>query len=359
MRNLQQAKPAADMFLRAAGQLGVEPSEAVVVEDAIAGIQAGREGGFGLVAGVARKRAADQLRQAGADVAVHDLRQLDAASPATQAANRPQTRPTAIEHVDRIGRWLHDRELALFSDYDGTLTPIVRRPEEAALSEDVRSLLQALSERSTVAIVSGRDRADVEQMVQLDGLAYAGSHGFDIRGPGIEMEHEGAKRALPELDEAEREARARIEPIQGARVERKRFAVAVHYREITDDSDVRRVEQAVDEIRAERLSLRKKGGKKIFELQPDVAWDKGRAILWLEKELGLDAARFVLIYIGDDVTDEDAFRVLQDREAGVGIRVAPPTGGTQASYWLRDCEDVRQFLQSLLGILQETEAAKP
>ena len=263
---------------------------------------------------------------------------------------------SVLDHADSITRQLKRQKLALFLDYDGTLTPIVRRPEDATLSEEMRALLRHLSERCVVAIVSGRDRRNVEDMVQVENLVYVGSHGFDIRGPGgLDMQHEGAKKLLPDLDEAEHKMRQRIGDIDGAHVERKRFAMAVHYREVADN-DVERVEKAVDEVCTQYPRLKKKGGKKVFELQPDVDWDKGRAMLWLAKSLGLDGADAVLIYIGDDVTDEDAFRALRHHDAGVGIRVALPDASTDASFYVRDCDEVKQFLQLLLAMLQEAPA---
>jgi alpha,alpha-trehalase len=242
--------------------------------------------------------------------------------------------------------------VALFLDYDGTLTPIVTRPEEATLADETRSLLRDLATYCTLAIVSGRDRRDVEKMVQLDNLIYAGSHGFDIEDPrGLRLQQQQATQALPDLDAAERKLKRGIASIPGAHVERKRFAVAVHYREVTDDDDVARLEGAVDAVRNEHPSLRKRAGNKIFELQPDVHWDKGRAVLWLTKSLGLDHPDVVVIYVGDDVTDEDAFEVLRDRELGIGVCVAWPTSGTKASHYLRDCDGLKQFLQSLLAML--------
>ena len=269
---------------------------------------------------------------------------------------REQTPPvSALENVDKIASQLTHHTLALFLDYDGTLTPIVRRPEDATLSEEMRALLRQLAQHCTVAIVSGRDRQDAEGMVQVENLVYAGSHGFDIRGPeGLAMQHEGAKKLLPEIDAAERQLRERITDINGAHVERKRFAIAVHYREVADDDDVKHIERAVDEVCQEIAGLRKKGGKKIFEVQPDVEWDKGRAVLWLVQSLGLDKPGMVIMYIGDDVTDEDAFRALRRHDAGIGIRVATPDASTDAAYYLRDCPEVQQFLQSLLAILQES-----
>ena len=260
---------------------------------------------------------------------------------------------SALEEKDAIAKLLQGRQLALMLDYDGTLTPIVRRPEEAVLSEDVRALLRELPKHCTVAVVSGRDRRDVANMVGIDSMIYAGSHGFDIAGPGIEMQHEDAKRVLPDLNQAEASLRERLQDIEGAWVERKRFAIAIHYREVRSEQDAARVEQAVDEVHRQRPALRKMGGKKIFELQPDVPWDKGYAVLWLTSVLGLDNPGVVVIYIGDDVTDEYAFRALRSRESSLGIRVAAPESGTDAAYYLNDCDEVRQFLEMLLTVVQK------
>lgn len=261
---------------------------------------------------------------------------------------------SALQHKEQLARQLDGREVALLLDYDGTLTPIVRRPEDALLSDEMRRLLEDLAPRCTLAIVSGRDRRDVQKMVGVPSLTYAGSHGYDIEGPNLTMQHEEAQHALPELDQAEAALRERLGGISGARVERKRFAIAIHYREVADEQ-VPQVEQAVDEVHRGHDGLRKMGGKKIFELQPDVPWDKGRAVLWLAKSLGLDHAGVALIYIGDDVTDEHAFGALRRYDGGIGIRVAAPDEETAARYFLRDCDEVQQFLSWLL----ETLPAKP
>jgi alpha,alpha-trehalase len=136
--------------------------------------------------------------------------------------------PSALESAEEIAARLAGRRPAMFLDYDGTLTPIVSQPEDAILSDEMRDVLRELAGLCTVAIVSGRDRADVEPLVALDGLIFAGSHGFDIAGPDLRLEYEGGRDRLPDLESAERELRERIDPIAGARVERKRFAIANH-----------------------------------------------------------------------------------------------------------------------------------
>jgi trehalose-phosphatase len=342
-------KPAPDIFVRAAEQLGVPPSETIVVEDAIAGVQAGRAGGFGLVVGVVRD-GQHSLTEHGADIDVADLREIDD----HMAGAAPSDTMFALEHFDRFTGRLHGRRLVLFLDYDGTMTPIVPRPEDAVLSDTMRQLVRQLADRVTVGIISGRDLDDVRDMVKLDDLYFAGSHGFDVRGPGgLRMQHEAALELLPELDAAGHELDDALRDIDGVFVERKRFALAIHYRAAAD-ADVGRVEQIVDQVLADHARLRKRGGKRIFELQPDVPWDKGYAVRWLLDQVEPDADTLP-VYIGDDTTDEDAFAALA--ESGVGIRVGDPAASTRAQMILRDTDELAQFLDALLQWLERQDRA--
>jgi trehalose 6-phosphate phosphatase len=256
--------------------------------------------------------------------------------------------PSALEAGEEIAARLKGKRPAMFLDYDGTLTPIVSQPEDAILSDSMRDVLRELAGLCTVAIVSGRDRAEVEPLVALDGLIFAGSHGFDIKGPDLRMEYEGGKERLPDLAAAEQELHESIDPIAGARVERKRFAIANHYRNVADP-DVPRVEEAVREVLARHERLRLSHGKKVYELRPDIDWDKGRAVFWLLEALGLDGDYVLPFYLGDDVTDEDAFAVLSDR--GVGVIVGNPSYKTNASYGLRNTPEVERFLSQLVGLI--------
>jgi len=234
------------------------------------------------------------------------------------------------------------RALALFLDYDGTLTPIVERPEDAALAPETREVLRALAARHPVAIVSGRDLADVRARVGLAPLTYAGSHGFDIAGPSGDHVYEAARASAPRLAAAAGEIERATAALPGVQVERKRFAIAVHFRR-GRPADVPAVEAAVDRALARHAGLRKTGGKMIFELRPDVDWDKGRAVLWLIETLKLGDA--LPVYIGDDVTDEDAFRALAGRGLGIAVQDAPAP--TAASLTLRDPDEVRDLLAGL------------
>ena len=173
--------------------------------------------------------------------------------------------------------------LAVFLDYDGTLTPIVSHPEDAWLPDSMRQTLRSLAARVPVAILSGRDLDDVRGRVLVDGIVYAGSHGFDIAGAGGLRRELGAEY-LPVLDAAETELREALDEIPGAQLERKHFSVAAHYRNV-NENDAFRVALAVDAVAARHRELRRMDGKKVYELLPDIDWNKGKAVLWLLETL--------------------------------------------------------------------------
>lgn len=346
-----KGKPRPDLFLVAAERLDAEPDRAMVIEDAISGVQAGRAGGFALVVGVDRSSQAAELRRSGADLVVSDLAGLHIRTRPTAPCQSVHAVPRILDRPGEIGRLLDGKRAAVFLDYDGTLTPIVARPDEAILSEGTRAAVKALARRCMVGIISGRDRADVERLVGLNELVYAGSHGFDISGPrGLKVQHEeGAGFAAAVREAAERLGKV-LAGAEGALVEPKRFAIAVHYRQVAED-EVPTVEDAVDRVLTEFADLRKTFGKKVFELRPRFDWDKGKAVLWVLEALGLDEADVVPFYVGDDTTDEDAFAVLTQR--GVGILVGCPARETAARYVLDRPADVRRFLEDLTTVLKE------
>jgi trehalose 6-phosphate phosphatase len=355
-------KPAPDIFVEAADRLEVKPERAAVVEDAQAGVEAGHRGGFGFVVGVDRDGQAEALKQKGADLVVEDLAEVRFAGrdPEGSAGNgvasvpaaAPMTKlPSPLDRRDEIRERLRGRRPAVFLDYDGTLTPIVNDPDAANLSGEMRDAVRRLAELCPLAVVSGRDLADVRRHVNLNGIYYAGSHGFDILSPeGESHQHEQGKEALPALDRAERTLRKTVDAIEGARLERKRFALAVHFRQVRDEASVGDLESAVDRVAASEPKLRKTGGKKIYELRPAGDWDKGKAVLWLMDALGLDGADVVPIYVGDDVTDEDAFRTVRDR--GLGIAVGASNRNTLAHYVLGNTEETGLFLRFLIECLE-------
>lgn len=345
-------KPAPDMFYEACRRLGYEPQQAIAVEDAVAGVQAAQAAEFGCLIGVNRDGDSGErtLKNHGADIVVKDLAEL-------QLINRPNPDrakwrlPSAFDLLDRLIS-ANGKKLSLFLDYDGTLTPIVANPKDAVLSDSMHHTLRRLSRQCQIAVISGRDLPDVRKRVGIDNIWYAGSHGFDIAGPDTRhAEYQEGTEYLPQLDEAEQELRQKLTRIEGSLVERKRFSVAVHYRNVEDD-DVETVRGMVKAAHSAHPELKLSRGKKVFEIQPGLDWDKGKALQWMMDALSIDPGQSLVVYIGDDKTDEDAFQAISPK--GIGVLVAQRPQSTLASSYLKDPEAVERFLNLLADSLEET-----
>jgi alpha,alpha-trehalase len=251
--------------------------------------------------------------------------------------------PSALDYTQEIAD--HSDRLAVFLDYDGTLTPIVSHPQDAWLADSMRQALRELANSVPTAILSGRDLHDVRRRVEIDGIVYAGSHGFDIAGAGG-LRRQFGSAYLSVLDAAETELREALDEILGAQLERKHFSVAAHYRNV-HASEAFRVALAVDAVAAKHHELRRIDGKKVYELLPRIEWDKGKAVMWLLETLGLEQSGVLPVYIGDDCTDEDAFRAL--KRSGIGILVGDELQPTSATYLLKDPSEVERFLRTLIA----------
>lgn len=361
MDNLQlKGKPDPAIFREAARRLGVKPEKAAVIEDSLAGVEAGYLGKFKLVIGVGRSDQSEELKARGANVVVQDLSQLVLRqSSRDRSEQHPaiDNLPSALKKKDAILFELREKTAVIFLDYDGTLTPIVETPEKAILTKKHRKGLEHLAAHYTVAIISGRDLKDVQKMVGISNIAYAGSHGFDISGPGGRYRNQ--KIGMPyldALDNAEKELKEKTADIPGARVERKRFAIAVHYRQV-QENDVDTVIKRFDEVSGHYTELKKSTGKKVVELRPNVNWDKGKALIHLLSVLFTDSTRIIPFYIGDDVTDEDAFEAI--KENGISIVVGSGTRPTAAKYRLSDPEEVFTFLRELTELAEMDTPKNP
>jgi trehalose 6-phosphate phosphatase len=344
------------MLLEAIGELGAAPGHTAVLEDSIAGVKAGVAGGFGLIIGVARGEGGDALQRAGAHLLVHDASEFILSDNTRLMVKTLSDLPSVWDREEDIRRRVSGKSLAVFLDYDGTLTPIVEDHTRALLSVDMRAAVAALGKRCTVVIVSGRDLTMLRGLVQLDSVGYAGSHGFEILSPeGSSVSLERGVEFLPELDRVEQELREPLAGIKGHAIERKRFSIALHYRQVAQD-DIGKLESILDRVLAGHPSLCRGFGKKVFELKPDIDWNKGYAVLWILERLRLDRPEIIPLYIGDDLTDEDAFHVLAGRGLTVAVR-DHETRQTAADFAVNDTTDVKRFLEMLVSIPVDAQEA--
>eukprot|EP00898_Chlorokybus_atmophyticus_P008644 jgi/Chlat1/8781/Chrsp90S08116 len=314
----------------------------------------------------------------------------------------------AVKHSDPppLSLSQSNKHIAVFLDYDGTLSPIVPDPDKAFLSDAMRAAVREVAGMFPTAIISGRGREKVSSFVQLGELYYAGSHGLDIarglpRTSSSESDVGGSSNssgfstpdrntddstdenncvlAQPALEHlalmhsmADQLSSA-VKTIPGALVEHNTFTVSVHYRCVKKD-EWAGVARAVQEIVAPHAKeIQITHGRKVLEIRPRVAWDKGKALEFLLELLGMlptssqssssmssssssrGPAEVHALYIGDDRTDEDAFKVLRKRGVGHGILVSTVVKETAADFTLKDPSEVMLFLQKLVDCRRQQQ----
>ncbi|KAH7683874.1 HAD-superfamily hydrolase subfamily IIB protein [Dioscorea alata] len=243
-----------------------------------------------------------------------------AAFPSTESASSLIVKhPSALEVFDEIISKSKGKQIVMFLDYDGTLSPIVDDPDRAFMSDAMRAAVRNVARYFPTAIVSGRCRDKVYDFVRLAELYYAGSHGMDIKGPVKGPRYTKAKAKavlfqpasefLPMIDEIYKALLEKTKSIPGAKVENNKFCVSVHYRCVDEQKWMPLAEQ-VKAVIKEYPKLRITQGRKVLEIRPTIKWDKGKALEFLLESLGFANCNNVLpVYIGDDRTDEDAFKV--------------------------------------------------
>lgn len=253
-----------------------------------------------------------------------------------------QNLPSALNKLEEILQQGHGKHFAFFLDYDGTLAPITPTPETTAISPQMHRAMIKLATKCKVGVISGRDLEDVRRRVNIEHIVYAGCHGFDMGGPkGLHAENQKVEEFLPLLDQVHKELSQQLAEVNGVIVERKRFIITVHYR-LVAEQELKQVEKVVARVAGKNPRLRVSEGKKMYELLPNMDWNKGKALLSLLALVKADGENVVPVYLGDDVTDEDAFRAIQGR--GIGILVGEKPGPSAAAYSLRNADEVMEFL---------------
>tara|TARA_B100000315_G_scaffold20479_1_gene18110 strand:+ start:1234 stop:2016 length:783 start_codon:yes stop_codon:yes gene_type:complete len=236
------------------------------------------------------------------------------------------------------------RVLLLF-DYDGTLTPIVDRPSLALLPSETKDLLLRLSrqEKFFVGVISGRSLKDVTAMVGIDGLIYAGNHGLEIRGPGMDFIHPEASRLEGSVSQVYSHLQRGLAHLPGVSVENKGLSLSVHYR-LAPDGAAPEVEAAVAAAAGpleESGQVKVTRGKKVVEVRPAVPWHKGKAISKLQATYSQAS---LPVFFGDDITDEDGFAAVQD-SGGLAVFVGPERTPTRALYRVDSPREVAETLR--------------
>jgi trehalose 6-phosphate phosphatase len=201
-----------------------------------------------------------------------------------------------------------------------------------------------------VAVISGRERGDLQARIDVAGLTYAGNHGLEISSPGRLFVEPKSIESTTALRQLAADLKNKLEPIQGVQVEDKGLTISVHYRQAAPEEveQVRRIVHAT--LAGSDHPFQLSTGDKVFEIRPRVYWNKSTAVAWVREQVAHPEA--LVIYIGDDVTDEDAFAALPD---AITVKV-DGVNSSAAQFRIDGPADVSRFLESLDRILQEAES---
>ena len=250
--------------------------------------------------------------------------------------------------VPELTRRRAGRHLLLLFDFDGTLAPFCADPDAVQLDDEVRRLLAglALKPNSTIGIISGRRLPDLERRLHIPGEVYvAGFHGLEIHAPGETFMHPEAAAATASVRAIGETMRAHIPALPGVFIEDKVFSIALHYREA--EPAVRVVAQTwfMDAARegVDSGSLRVLPGACVIELLPGVSWHKGSALQWIRERIERVHGPTFTVYVGDDVTDEDAFRAVGPE----GMTVSASDRASGAEFSVDGPDGVKRLLHSL------------
>ena len=237
------------------------------------------------------------------------------------------------------------KDLLIFLDYDGTLSEIVTDPSRAFLSPSMRETLSKLVESHSIAVVTGRKEATIRAFISpLDSnIILATSHGLEIFFPDDSPLRVGAEFLAP-LQAVKRRLDAALPALPpGVTVEDNALSVSLHYRQVRTSEEILVVENLVDSLTLEFPTLRKALGKCVFEFRPRLDWHKGRAVEFIHRKF---LGKFP-VYLGDDVTDEDAFEVV-NRLGGISVQIGNHKASTHAQFILPSVLHVENFLNFLL-----------
>lgn len=260
-----------------------------------------------------------------------------------------------FEKWDELKDKLKNKHLFIFLDFDGTLAPIADTPAKAAIPKETKRIIKGLSKQSSckIAVVSGRSLKDIKsKLTGLSNIIYSGNHGLEIEGPKIKFSPLISSGYLMAFKTIKGILQKKTSAIKGILLEDKGFSLSLHYR-LVDTQQVPRVKTIFHETVIRYVAggkIRIREGKKVLEVKPPLEWDKGKVALWLlsRQKFAKYGSEVLPIYIGDDLTDEDAFKAL--KHIGITIFVGKSAKSFHAQYYLEDTSEVVKLLKNILEI---------
>jgi len=270
-----------------------------------------------------------------------------------------------FENIQTFNELLHTKEnVILLTDFDGTLTPIRKHPDLAALSEEIRQILIKFSQNKTIflGIITGRSLKQIKKLVQIRGILYAANHGIELEGPGIRSTCPEAKKARSTLWHIYMKLFKSLRLIKGIYIEDKGLSVSLHYRAVKKKGDVEFVTSTLHDITKpflDRKMLSLSTGKMVYEIRPSVKWNKASTIQWLLAHYfpGEFSEEALIIYLGDDKADIEVFDSLRGK--GLTIFVGNPLDTSTAEYYVHSPEEVKVFLEHLYEQKHEVQNECP
>lgn len=332
--------------------------KACIIVDSPSGAEYARNAAFGAIIGVKKGSEKYEIFAAGADFVSESLENITPEKINKWFERTPFSLKDYYEENVKPGdnenpAYSRSGKAALFSpkkpvfffDYDGTLAPIVSRPHKAVMPNETRDVIKSLAEKYTVAVISGREINDIKNLVGLDNLIYSGNHGVEICGPGFDMFHPDADKVKGNLLALSEKLTSGLKDFDKVAVGYKGFSISVHFRE-EEDSKASKIESYVTRVVRDFEGLRVMSGNKVFEILPDINWNKGTAVQWIMDAFNIKWYNFNVIFFGDDVTDEDAFRTIRTRGTGILVARGPRPSG--ADFYVKSPEEVREILLKYL-----------